>query len=196
MGYQELIASLRKEGEEKIKTIRAETEAEAEKIKAEAAGKIEQLREDFRKGETKLIRDQEKGVLSAAENQVRIIRLTAEKSLSDRLFKLALSCLHELRTERYESVFSSLVKELPSASWNEVSVNPEDAGMAGAHLPDSRIISDYKITGGLEVFRENRKQHIINTFEKRLERAWEKILPFLIIDTYREAARHGISSGH
>jgi vacuolar-type H+-ATPase subunit E/Vma4 len=68
--------------------------------------------------------------------------------------------------------------------------------MAETHLPDSKIIPDYKITGGLEVFRENRKQHIINTFEKRLERAWEEILPFLIIDTYREAARHGISSGH
>jgi vacuolar-type H+-ATPase subunit E/Vma4 len=196
MGYQELIASLRKEGEQKIQAVRTETDAEAEKIRAETAGKIERIREEFRKEEAKLTKALEDDILSAAEKKARTIRLSAEKSLSDRLFTLALTCLHELRRERYESIFSALAEELPSAVWNEVRVNPEDVSMARTHFPASRIIPDNNIAGGLEVYTENKKQHIINTFEKRLERAWEEILPLLITDTYKKASKHGISSGH
>lgn len=194
MGYQELIASLRKEGEEKIKAIRDTTQSEAEEIKTEAAKKIEKIKEEFQAKEAGLRKSQEDNILSTAEYKVRIIRLTAEKTLSDRLFRLASSCLDELRKESDEAVFSSLVKELPATSWNEVRVNPEDVDLVHTHFPDSEIIPDNKITGGLEVFRENRKQKIINTFEKRLERIWEEILPFLVIDTYKESS-YGISSG-
>jgi vacuolar-type H+-ATPase subunit E/Vma4 len=171
MGYQELIDSLRTEGEKKAQAIRAETRAEADKITSETAGKIKQLREEFRKKETALIMKQENDVLSAAENRARSIRLSSEELLSARLFELAGTLLHELRDARYTAVFASLVKELPPSAWTEALVNQDDAGMALVHFPGIHIISDNGISGGIDVSGENGRQRIINTFEKRLERA-------------------------
>lgn len=195
MGHEELITSLRKEGEEKAQEVRNEAEAEADKIRAETAGKIEQLRQEYRTMELRLTRAQEADILSSAEKKARIILLSAERSLSDRLFNLSLSCLHELRRDGYENVFPALVKELPQAGWEEVCVHSADAVMAQRYFPGSEIVSDDTISGGFEAASENRRRHIINTFEKRLERAWEVILPSLVIDTYREATRHGTTEG-
>lgn len=194
MGHEELIASLRKEGEEKVRAVRDAAEAEAAKIRAETAGKIELLREEFRKKEARLTKIQEDDVLSSAEKKARTIMLSAEKSLSERLFHLSLTCLHEMRRDGYENIFSSLAKEIPQAKWEEVRVHSADAGMARRYFPDSVIVPDDGISGGFEAAAENRKRHITNTFEKRLERAWEEILPVLVIDTYKEASRYGIPS--
>jgi vacuolar-type H+-ATPase subunit E/Vma4 len=194
MGHEELIASLRKEGQEKVRAVRDEAEAEADKIRAETAGKIERLREEYRLKDMRLTRTQENDILSSAEKKARIIVLSAEKSLSDRLFNLSLTCLHELRREGYENIFSALVKEIPRAGWDKVRVHSADEAMARRYFPDAGIVADDNISGGFEAAAEN-KRYVINTFEKRVERAWEEILPSLVIDTYQEASRHGISSG-
>ena len=194
MGYQELIDSLRTEGEKKAQAIRAETRAEADKITSETAGKIKQLREEFREKETALIMKQENDVLSAAENRARSIRLSAEESLSARLFELAGSMLHELRDARYTAVFASLVKELPPSAWIEALVNQDDASMTLVHFPGIHIIGDNRISGGIDVSAENSRQRIINTFEKRLERAWEEILSSLIYEIRKEASAHDITA--
>jgi len=196
MGYQELIASLRTEGEEKIKEIRDNAQADADKINAETADAIARIREEFREKQDTLGKHQEDNVLSSARDKARIIWLEAEQSLSERLFGLAQSCLDELRNDDYEKVFNSLCSEIPSVSWDEAAVNPDDEGMAHSYFPDTKILSDPSINGGIEVFRENRRQHIINTFKKRLERVWEEILPFISIDVYKETSKHGISSEH
>jgi len=195
MEHDALIASLRKEGDEKIRAIRDAAGAEAEQIKTGTAGKIERLREEYRWKEAGLTKTQEDDILSSAEKKARVIMLAAEKSLSDRLFHLSLSCLHELRREGYEHIISALVKEIPPAGWDEVRVHSADAGMARIYFPDAKIVPDDHISGGFEAAAEHGRRHIINTFEKRLERAWEDILPFLVIDTYKEASRHGTTSG-
>lgn len=193
MGYQELIDSLKKEGEKKAQDIRAETRAEADKITSETAGKIKQLREEFRKKETALIMKQGNEVLAAAENRARSIRLSAEESLSARLFELAGSMLHELRDARYATVFAALVKELPPSAWTEALVNQDDVSRTLLHFPGINIISDNRISGGIDVSGENSRQRIINTFEKRLERAWEEILSSLIHEVRKEASAHDIT---
>jgi len=195
MGHEELISSLRKEGEEKVRAIRDAAEAEAENIRMETAGKMNRLREEFRKKEARLTILQEEDALSSAQKKARTIMLSAEKSLSERLFHLSLTFLHELRREGYENIFSTLVREIPPVKWDEVRVRSADVRMAQRYFPDSMIVPDDDISGGFEAAVENRKRHIINTFEKRLERAWEEILPFLVIDTYKEASRYGIPSG-
>lgn len=188
-----MIDSLRKEGEKKAQALRAETRAQADKITSETAGKIKQLREEFRKKETALIMKQGNDVLSAAENRARSIRLSAEESLSARLFEFAGSMLHDLRDARYTAVFASLVKELPPSAWIEALVNQDDVGMALVHFPGINIIGDNRISGGIDVSAENSRQRIINTFEKRLERAWEEMLPSLIHEVRKEASAHDIT---
>jgi V/A-type H+-transporting ATPase subunit E len=188
MGYQELIASLRKEGSEKVKALHQETRAESEKIHEEEAEMIAKLMEEFREKEEALEKSQADRFFSAAQRTVRTIRLKAEANLADRLFGLALSCLHELRQDKYEKTFELLVNELPSTWWNEAVVHPDDKAMAETHFPNAEVVTDPAVIGGIEVYRENRRQHVINTFGKRLERAWEELLPLIVRDIYRESS--------
>jgi len=186
MGYRELIESLRKEGEENISRLWIDVQEEADKINAETSQKIEEIREKYRKDQETAAGKQEDLILSETKNRARLIKLSAERALSDRLFPLAMSYLHELRNEAYKDVFASLVKELPHTLWREVRVNPQDITIAREHFPDSQVIPDDTISGGLEVIREDGRICIANTFNKRLEKAWEDVLPSLITDIYKE----------
>ncbi len=194
MGHRELIESLRREGEETINRLWSEIKAEAEKINAEASRRIEELREKYGEILEIEIKKQEDSVLSEANNRARIIKLSAEKVLSERLFPLALSSLRELRNDGYKDVFASLIKELPDMPWKDVRVNPQDTEIIREHFPDSNIIPDDNISGGLKVIREDGKICIANTFEKRLDKAWEDILPLLINEIHKETSDNGPSS--
>jgi vacuolar-type H+-ATPase subunit E/Vma4 len=190
MGHQELIESLKKEAENKIRSIRNETDAEIEKVWTEASGRIRKLREEYAVKQASSIRERTEHVTSLNERNMRNIHLSAIKTLSDRLFLLASSLLNTLRDEKYSSVFAELVKELPPCQWKEVRVNPEDTGIVSEYFPDSTITDDTMITGGFIVMSKWDKICITNTFEKRLERAWEDMLPSIISDVYQEATKH------
>jgi len=186
MGHRELIESLRKEGEDNINRLWIDVQEEADRINAETSQKIEESREKYRKDQETAARKQEDSILSEAKNRARLIKLSAERAMSERLLPLAMSYLHELRNKGYKDVFTSLVKELPHTLWREVRVNPQDIGIAREHFPDSQAIPDNTIAGGLEVILEDGRICIDNTFNKRLEKAWEDILPSLISDIYKE----------
>lgn len=194
MGYQELIAHLRNEGENKVQLMRKQIEAEADNTRADIAKRIEQIRKEFRERQKRAAKEQEDNILLEAEKRARTLRLSAEKSLSVRLFPLSLSHLHELRNESYTDVLASLVKELPPFSWKEVRVNSADVKTAQKYFPGAQIIPDKNITGGLTVLTEDGKIHAVNTFEKRLERAWEDLSPLLIRDVYKEVSGYGTPS--
>jgi vacuolar-type H+-ATPase subunit E/Vma4 len=184
MGYKELIEALRREGEEKVRAIWQDAEAKAGKIRADASERIKRMQEEYSLMQASTIKDQIEPILSEAKQKADAIRLTAEKDMSVRLYRLALSVLSDLRDEGYSDVFHSLIKEMPSYKWEIVKVNPEDEKMAREYFPDSEIITDSSITGGLEVQAKAGKIRISNTFEKRLERAWMEILPGLMRDIY------------
>ncbi len=190
MGYRELIESLRKEGEEKINLLWSEAHDEAEKINAETSRRIEEIRERYKVSRENAVKVQEEAILSDVKTKERTIRLTAEKALSDRLFSVALTLLHELRNKKYVEVFTSLAGELADIKWQEIRVNPEDLSIAQEHFPYSNIIPDDTIAGGMEALKEGGKIHVINTFRKRLERAWEDILPLMISDVYKEISEY------
>ena len=194
MGYNELVAHLHKEGENKVQLMRKQIEAEADKTRADIAKRIEQVRGKYRERQKRAVKEQEDDILLEAEKMARTLRLSAEKSLSDRLFPLSLLHLHELRNESYTDVFASLVKELPPFPWKEVRVNPADVKTAQEYFPEAQIIPDKNITGGLTVLTEDRKIRGVNTFEKRLERAWEDLSPLLIREVYKEVSGYGTPS--
>lgn len=193
MGYRELIDSLRKETDDKVRQLWSEAEAEAEKIRADVQTRSAHLREAYQKDLAQAVREREESVLKEVEGRVRIMKLSDEKALSERLFPIALSCLHELRSERYHDLFTALVKDLPPVQPDEVRVHPEDVQVAGEHFPHSRIVSDKRISGGMEIIMQGGTICIDNTFEKRLERSWEDLLPFIIRDIHNEAAHEKTS---
>ena len=43
------------------------------------------------------------------------------------------------------------------------------------------------ITGGMDAETADGAIRVVNTFEKRIERAWADLLPLLIKDVYQEA---------
>ena len=184
MGCEELIASLRKEAGERTLEIWKEAEEEAGKIRAGVSLRLEALQRDNAAG-----RASEEGsrkVLLEAETRARMIRLTSENSLSERLYSLAVSSLRLLRDQRYEDIFNRLALELPSPGWQRVRVNPDDPGLAKKYFPGAGIVVDKNITGGMEAEAEEGNVRVVNTFEKRLERSWPQMLPDLLVDICRE----------
>ena len=191
MSYRELIDALRAEGEDAVRKIRQQAEAEAEGIRAETAGKTEATRLEQERGWHAVISDKVDSVLAEATRKARAVKLHAEARLTDRLYDVARSSLPLLRGRGYEEVFAALVRELPPRRWQVVRVNPADIGTARTYFPDSEIIPDAVITGGLEVMDQNGEIRVTNTLEKRCERAWQEILPELLKAAEKESSAHG-----
>jgi len=192
MGNGEFLEALRKEGEEKIRTICQEAEAEAERIRGDAAARIKRIGENL--GRTHFIALTEKAgaIVSEADREARMVLLSAEKELADRLYEVAVNTLACLRDNRYPEVFEALAHELPLYNWQVVRVNPQDEERARECFPGSEIVSDEGITGGLDVMDMEGKVRVVNTFEKRLENAWTDILTELKKDVYGKILECGV----
>lgn len=185
MSHEELIVSLKQEAEEKIRTINQASLAEREKIRMETAEEIERKRDAYGRKQLHVEQEQERSIIARAEREGAQLRLEAEAALSDRLRSLTLASLALLREDRYESLFLSLVREIPSFTWETVKVNELDVSLARKHFPAAEIIFDNKITGGLEVLAENGVIQIINTLNKRAENAFAELLPLMIKKIYK-----------
>ncbi|HUI67278.1 MAG TPA: V-type ATP synthase subunit E [Nitrospirota bacterium] len=180
MGSKELVESLRRAADERIKLIWQETEGEAEKVREEVSHKLDQLRENCSRTASLAVTAAQVSAVSEANNRSRTRLLTAEKALSERLYSVALSSLLRLRGSDYREVFGRMARELPLLAWKIVRVNPEDAGLAESIFTGAEIIPDKAITGGVDAMTDGGKIRVINTFEKRLERAWVDMLPELL----------------
>jgi V/A-type H+-transporting ATPase subunit E len=185
MGYEELIKGLRADAEEKIRQLWKDVNEEAKRIREEEADRFDHMREEHRRRLETAARESCDNILADAERESRKIMAEAEKRLSDRLFSLAMASLGSLRNEEYEKVFSELAAEIYSLQWKEVRVASGDMELAKGLFPDARIVRDDGITGGLEVHSENGQISVTNTFEKRLERAWESMLPLIVQNVYK-----------
>jgi vacuolar-type H+-ATPase subunit E/Vma4 len=184
MGYKELIESLLDETEKKISSLWEEAETVSVGVAAEQRKKIASIREAVRKKQTLIISKESDRILAGARSSARKTILLALKDLSGHLYRNALSMLHTLRDDNYRKVFDLLVKELPTFRWHTIRVNPEDVTIAEGYFPDSSVVADGKITGGLDVMTEDGRVRVINTFEKRLERIWDDLLSLLIRDIH------------
>jgi vacuolar-type H+-ATPase subunit E/Vma4 len=191
MSYRELIDALRAEGEDAVRAIRRQAEAEADGIRTETVGKTEEMRGEQERVRHAVISDKADAVLAEAAGKARAAKLHAEAKLSDRLYDHARSSLPLLRDQGYENVFAALVRELPPSRWQVVRVNPADIGIARTYFPDSEIIPDAAITGGLEVMDQDGEIRVTNTFEKRCELAWQELLPELLKAAKKESSAHG-----
>src|SRR5512143_360412 len=186
MSSQELIESLRHAAEEKARLMRKETEREAEDLRLAVSRKVEDLRRRYADRLAAVSREEARNALAEAGRRARATRLSAEKTLSDRLFLLARSSLSRLREDGYPAVFEKLAAELPSMPWKVVRVHPADAVLARKYFPDAEIVPLEAVTGGVDAEVDGGKIRVVNTFEKRLERLWDDLLPHLIRDVYKE----------
>jgi len=195
VGCQELVEALRSAAAARIQAVWREAEEEGGKIREEVRERIRKLSEsDVKAFSSESLTECDKIVLLAAR-QARMKNLSSQKALSDRLYMHAMSRLSLLRNEDYEKVFRGIADEFPRLPWQTVKVNPRDQHIARDYFPNSIIMADEHIAGGAEALTEAGKLRIINTFEKRLERAWADILPSLLKDVFDEVSDEGFSPG-
>lgn len=180
MNCEELIGSLWQEAEKKIAAISRETEEEETRIVKEALLKINRLQEESQQHCSSASGKRTEETLSEARRNARLINIKADLRLSERLYRISQSSLCELRNHAYRDYFRLMAEELPPLEWKTVRINPEDAGLALSHFTKAEIMADDSISGGMDVMTDNEKIRVINTLEKRLERAWVDILPHIM----------------
>ncbi len=188
MGCKELIESLRKAGDERIRLVRREAEQETARIRAEADSRVAKAREANERRHTAEAERQSAAILATAQAEARRIRIHAERVLADRLLATARASLISLRNVGYDDLFAGFVRELPREDWKQVRVNDEDIPLVRQHFPGAQTIADKTITGGFAVSSEGDRVRVNNTFETRLERLWEEMLPEIVAEA-RETIR-------
>ena len=189
MGCKELIESLRAAASERVDAVWTEASAEADNARAACAQKIGQAKEEagrFMAARVASIRSQ---ALLGSRGKERGLRLAADRKLADLLYAIAASRLRLVREREYDALFQALVQELPRFTWTRVKVHPDDVERAKTCFPNAEIDAREEISGGLEVTSDDGLVTVVNTCEKRLERAWESMLPEMI-----KEATHGTSS--
>lgn len=187
MNYEELIDSLWQEAEKKIEILHRETAEEESKIGEETLRAIARIRNDEHHEGTADSARRTEEIIAEAEKDARRISIETNVVLAERLYKISNSFLPSLRKKGYDGVFRNLAAELPMLPWKKIRVNPEDSGIAGNLFPDSEIVPDKLITGGIDAATDEGKVRVVNTLEKRLERAWEDIIPDLLREVYEAA---------
>lgn len=181
MGYQELIDALIKEGQEKILSIWQKANEESEKILLEKEKKILQIKERYERLTQSLCEEKREKIMLESKKEAQRIKLEAEKRFLEKIYNLSLSMLNHLREE---CEFIDFTKEIPEYKWDIVEVNNADQTIAKELFPDSEILIDNSISAGLRVKTKDEKLYIDNTLEKRLERAWNQIIPELVKEIY------------
>lgn len=184
MNCESLIESLWRDGAKEIEEIESETKEESDKIKTEISLKILALKEKFERNTCSDSAKRAGDILAEANQRADLIKISASRELSVRLYQLASSSLQILRDDKYGDVFTALAAELPSLPWKFVRVNPGDAERAQMSFSGAEIICDNSISGGMDVMTADGKIRIISTFEKRLERAWEEMSSELLKEHY------------
>lgn len=191
MGSRELIESLWKSAREKARGYHAEAEEVARKYEKELMAGKEALRTEYEQDVLINTVSRSASITAAARKTAMKERLLAEKDVADRLLDLARSSLPSLGAQDREGIFSSLVRELPDLPWETVRVHPGDEDLSRRHFPGARIVRDESISGGIHVSTHNNDIEVINTFEKRLERVWDTLLPRMMLDVRRRTDDDG-----
>lgn len=180
MGYQELMAALRREGEEKAGELRRRGEAEAEQLRVAGRERIAELHRTYAALQVREAEAESRLILSEAEAAERRLRLAAQSELGERLWQLARTLLPRLRTADYPRLFVRLAAELPPLAWETVLVHPEDQHLAMEAFPGATVTAAPDISGGMEVAGLEGRMRVDNTFGKRLERGWGELLPEIL----------------
>jgi len=184
MNYEELLESLWQESEKKIGAMIRETDEEEARIEQDVMQTLSRIRDEGQQHCVSTWAKRTEEILTEAEKSARMMSIETNLMLAERLYKISRSSLSSLRNGRYEEIFRQMAAELPPLPWKSVRVNPADTGISGECFPGAETITDELITGGMDVTTGDGKIRVVNTFEKRLERAWEDIAPDLLKGNY------------
>lgn len=177
MGLSQLIANLQENKQHRVDEIWRQAREQAVKIQREADESIMEYNRVYEQRREQLLKTEHDLIVGPIQKQVEIMHLLAINNLAATLERLAGELLPNLRTTAYAETFANLRNEIPLLHWQQVVVNPDDAGLAAAVFPGIEILTDQAIAGGFIIKTADDAVVIDNTLEKRLENAWPFLLP-------------------
>ncbi len=180
MGLEELISTLRKNGQKQIDDIWQAAESEAESLRQKIAAATDEIMQNHAEKLNSACQKSRRSIFSEADIMTRGKKLLTYRSLDRALLDAAYKQLFGLRQQNYDDVFASLVAELPETEWGKILVNPKDRTLAAKFFPEEIIDPDPSISGGLIATTADSKIIVDNTFKKRLEKKWFHLLPAII----------------
>jgi len=167
-------------GEEKIKTIWQQAEAEVHDYQQEKEAALAEDRKRCQLQGQQTLVEFGRSLMVAAEEKTWLRQAEAETRLAERLYALAQKELVWLREQCGDRLLSACAKELPQVEWRQLRVSEKEIELARTLFPEAEIAGDNSISGGLVAESVDGRITVINTLEKRLERAWPRILPRFI----------------
>lgn len=183
-----LIQTLQQGATEDAAVLWRDARAEADKLRLGAARETDAERLATAQQVAATARRIEQAATTASERDARDIRMSAAIALAERLHRLAVAELPNLRAQNPEKLLSALVAELPAVAWQKVKVNPADETLARQHFPQAHVACDKQISGGMETEAEGGRIRVNNTLEARLETVWPELLSGLIATILPEAS--------
>lgn len=191
MGRQELMAALQQGAEQEIAALWQAAKQEAQRLRDQAQTQQQALRIELQRAAEKRTIQEATARDQLTLRQERLLRLAAEEALAGRLERLARELLPQLRGGDDRQLFTALAAELPPARWGMARVHPDDLPLARQLFAGIDISGDPRISGGLEAVTADGGLRVVNTLEKRLERAWPQLLPELRKEIYARLDRPG-----
>ena len=191
MGLEELLNTLKKNGQKQIDDIWQAAKTEAEVVRTQVAEAISDITKVHADQLASACHKSMRSIFLETEIKTRRKKLFAYQALDLALRNAAVMQLPQLRKQIYEEVFANLVAELPERQWEKIVVNPADLELAVSFFSGDIIHPDTTISGGLLAVTANGKIIVDNTFEKRLERKWLHILPPIIAELEKRYEKSG-----
>lgn len=180
MGREALLESLRTTAVEDREAAWRDARAAADKYRDELAQAAEAERARVAQSAAEASRRLARDAVGEARRRAREQRANAARQLAERCRGLAQEELPRLRVQGDTALFRALADELPALRWTRVQVNPADLELARQCFPQSEVVADTGISGGLAVESEGGRIRVSNTLDTRLGVAWPDLIPILV----------------
>ena len=181
MPYEDLLAALKANAQERMKEIRDRAEAEALKIRRDAEERAQGIRSAYLEEAGRAVQLEKGKLISRVGAEKRMAYTKAKEDLFQQVFDQAARRMASVRDHQgYRLLLKKLVgevmEELP-AEEIRVHIDPRDEPLCREVLREMKrnceVVTDLTTIGGLNATTADERLMIFNTLESRLERARE-----------------------
>jgi V/A-type H+-transporting ATPase subunit E len=181
MPYEDLLAAVRANAEERVKEIRDRAGAEALKIRRDAEERAQGIRSASLEEAGRAVQLEKSKLISKVGAEKRMAFARAKEDLFQQVFDQAARRMASVRDHQgYRQLLKKLtgeaMEELPGEEIR-VHIDPRDEPLCREILREMKrnceVVTDLTTQGGLNVTTPDERLMIFNTLESRLERARE-----------------------
>ena len=181
MPYEDLLAAVRANAQERMKEIRERAEAEALKIRRDAEERAKGIRSASLEEAGRAVQLEKSKLISRVGAEKRMAFARAKEDLFQQVFdqaarRMASARDHQGYRELLKNMVGEAMEDLP-AEGIRVHIDPRDGPLLREILGEMKrnceVIPDLTTTGGLNATTADERLMFFNTLESRLVRAKE-----------------------